>query len=110
MADTPSAGLLKYAPRNAPEIRRITSDRSSWRVSAYAKMDSVFTYMLAYDSPYLDDQTRKGIASGLKQCRKIARPFFLVDVLENLLVILLLGISMDGSTQNRENEQPENFS
>lgn len=37
-------------------------------------------------------------------------PFFLVDVLENLLVILLLGISMDGSTQNRENEQPENFS
>ena len=37
-------------------------------------------------------------------------PFFLVDVLENLLVILLLGISMDGSAQNRENEQPENFS
>lgn len=40
---------------------------------AYAKMDSVFTYMLAYDSPYLDDQARKGIASGLEQCRKIAR-------------------------------------
>ena len=37
------------------------------------KMDSVFTYMLAYDAPYLDDQTRKGIASGLEQCRKIAR-------------------------------------
>lgn len=36
-------------------------------------MDSVFTYMLAYDAPYLDDQTRKGIASGLEQCRKIAR-------------------------------------
>ncbi|MFR6635227.1 MAG: hypothetical protein ACLUQ6_11350 [Alistipes onderdonkii] len=27
----------------------------------------------AYDAPYLDDQTRKGIASGLEQCRKIAR-------------------------------------
>ena len=40
---------------------------------AYAKIDSVFTYMLAYDAPYLDDQTRKGIASGLEQCRKIAR-------------------------------------
>ena len=40
---------------------------------AYAKMDSVFTYMLAYDAPYLDDQARKGIASGLEQCRKIAR-------------------------------------
>ena len=67
--------LAKYGGQLGGQavMYRMLAAKNFASVRAYAKMDSVFTYMLAYDSPYLDDQTRKGIASGLKQCRKIAR-------------------------------------
>ena len=40
---------------------------------AYAKMDSVFTYMLAYDAPTSTTRPEGELSSGLEQCRKIAR-------------------------------------
>ena len=67
--------LAKYGGQLGGQavMYRMLAAKNFASMRAYAKMDSVFTYMLAYDAPYLDDQTRKGIASGLEQCRKIAR-------------------------------------
>lgn len=67
--------LAKYGGQLGEQtvMYRMLMTKNLASMRAYAKMDSVLTYILAHDSPYLDDQTRKGIASGLEQCRKIAR-------------------------------------
>ena len=60
--------LAKYGGQLGGQavMYRMLAAKNFASMRAYAKMDSVFTYMLAYDAPYLDDQTRKGIASGLE--------------------------------------------
>ena len=55
--------LAKYGGQLGGQavMYRMLAAKNFASMRAYAKMDSVFTYMLAYDAPYLDDQTRKEI-------------------------------------------------